>query len=105
MTAVAVLHPDRWQVAAKRLALLALVVLALTARFTGLMGSLHRLESNPSVSRLTYLPRFTEIAAEEGRPYRDFPVEYPPVSLGAIEVIGGEDASQTGVQPMKFSMI
>src|SRR5881397_3537765 len=97
MTAVAALHPDRWQVAAKRLALLALVVLALTARFTGLMGSLHRLESNPSVSRLTYLPRFTEIAAEEGRPYRDFPVEYPPVSLGAIEVIGGEDASQTGV--------
>ena len=97
MTAVAVLDRDRWQVAAKRLALLALVVLALTARFTGLMGSLHRLESKPSVSRLTYLPRFTEIAAEEGRPYRDFPVEYPPVSLGAIEVIGGEDASQTGV--------
>lgn len=98
MTAVATVQPDRLRVAAKRIVLLALLVLAVTARFTGLMGSLHRLESDASLSRLTYLPRFTQIAAEEGRPYRDFPVEYPPVSLGAIEVIGGEDANQTGVQ-------
>jgi hypothetical protein len=97
MTAVAALDPDRWEVTAKRMVLLALVVLALTARFTQVTGALHRLESGPEATRLTYLPRFTEIAAAEGRPYRDFPVEYPPVSLGAIELVGSEDANQTGV--------
>jgi hypothetical protein len=97
MTAVAALHPDRWQVTAKRMVLLALFVLAVTARLVQVTGALHRLESGQEASQLTYLPRFTEIAASEGRPYRDFPVEYPPVSLGAIELIGGEDANQTGV--------
>src|SRR5437016_5403166 len=32
--------------------------------------------------------RFREIAQGHGTPYRDFRVEYPPVSLGVIELVG-----------------
>jgi len=84
--------------AARRLVLFALVVLALSARAGELSLALNSLESGPPASRLTYLPRFTEIADAEGRPYRDFPVEYPPVSLAAIELVAGGDANETGVR-------
>ena len=45
-------------------------------------------------SRYRILPgdarRFYKIANEDGRPYRDFEVEYPPVMVAAIDAIGGE---------------
>ena len=89
---------EGWTSAARRLVPFALVVLALSARGGELSLVLQRLESGPPVSRLTYLPRFTEIADAGGRPYRDFPVEYPPVSLAAIEFVGGKDPNETGVR-------
>jgi hypothetical protein len=58
--------------------------------------SLRQFESGPPVAPTTYVARFTEIAATEGRPYRDFPVEYPPVSLAAIEVTAGPNGNETG---------
>jgi hypothetical protein len=82
---------------AGRLVLVALLVVALAARAEQISSSLHTFATGAPVPRTTYLPRFTEIAAAEGRPYRQFPVEYPPVSLGAIELVAGSDANQTGI--------
>jgi hypothetical protein len=42
--------------------------------------------------------RYGEIATSEGRPYRDHAVEYPPVTLAAIEVVaGGHDPHDPGI--------
>jgi hypothetical protein len=102
---VASISREDWRSVAAELVLFALLVFALTARVGELSFALRQLESGPPVSRLTYLPRFTEIAAAEGRPYRDFPVEYPPVSLGAIEVVAGTNANQTGVHLVWFMVL
>lgn len=96
---------ERLKSAAGRLMLLAIVVFAVTARVAELSVALHTLDSGPPVSRLTYLPRFTEIAAAEGRPYRDFPVEYPPVSLAAIELVAGANGNETGVGLVWFMFL
>jgi hypothetical protein len=53
----------------------------------------------------TYVARFTEIAAAEGEPYRDFPVEYPPVSLAAIEVTAGTNSNETGANLVWFTFL
>lgn len=45
-----------------------------------------------------YIDRFSEIAAENGTPYRDFQVEYPPLMLAAIDVIGDADPQTTGTR-------
>jgi hypothetical protein len=89
---------EDWRSAAAKLVLFALVVFSVAARAEEVSLSLGRFGSGPSVPRTTYLPRFTEIAAAEGRPYRDFPVEYPPVSLGAIELVGGANGNETGAR-------
>jgi len=81
---------------ARRLALFGLLVFGVTAHVVGVSVWLRQFESGPPVRSTTYVARFTEIAATEGRPYRDFPVEYPPVSLGAIELVAGTNANQTG---------
>ncbi len=39
--------------------------------------------------------RFDEIATSEGRPYRDFQVEYAPIELTLIRAVGGDNASST----------
>ncbi|MGH2529322.1 MAG: glycosyltransferase 87 family protein [Actinomycetota bacterium] len=96
---------ENWRSVAGRLVLFALLVFALTARVGELALSLRHLESGPPVSRLTYLPRFTDIAAAEGRPYRDFPVEYPPVSLGAIELVAGTNGNETGLRLVWFMFL
>jgi hypothetical protein len=85
--------------------LFALLVLAVVARVQQVSSSIHTFESGRPVPRTTYLPRFTEIAAAEGRAYRDFPVEYPPVSLGAIELVGGANGNQTGVHLVWFMVV
>ena len=85
-----------WRGVARRFALLALLVVGITAHAQQFVLILREFQSGPSVPPTTYVARFTEIAAAEGRPYRDFPVEYPPVSLAAIEVTAGNDGNETG---------
>jgi hypothetical protein len=96
VAAVASIAGEDWRSVAKRLALLALLALGIAAHAGGVLSSLRRFESGPPVESTTYVSRFTEIAAAEGRPYRDFPVEYPPVSLAAIEAAAGSNGNETG---------
>jgi hypothetical protein len=100
--AVASVSREDWRSAARRLALLALLVVGITAHTEEFLISLRQFESGPPVKPTTYVSRFTEIAAAEGRPYRDFPVEYPPVSLAAIEVVAGTNGNETGAHLVWF---
>jgi hypothetical protein len=93
---VASVSREDWRSPARRFALLALLVVGVTAHAEQFLISLRQFESGPPVKPTTYVSRFTEIAAAEGRPYRDFPVEYPPVSLSAIEVVAGTNGNETG---------
>jgi Glycosyltransferase family 87 len=94
--AVANVSREDWMVVARRFALLALLVVGITAHVVQFYLSLRQFESGPPAAKTTYVARFTEIAAAEGRPYRDFPVEYPPVSLAAIEAAAGPTGNETG---------
>jgi hypothetical protein len=94
--AVASVSREEWIVVARRLALLALLVVGITAHVVQFYLALRQFESGPPVASTTYVARFTEIGSAEGRPYRDFPVEYPPVSLAAIEVTAGPNGNETG---------
>ena len=87
---------EDWRSVARRFALLALLVVGITAHAQQFFLNLRQFQSGPPVLSTTYVARFTEIAAAEGRPYRDFPVEYPPVSLAAIEVTAGTNGNETG---------
>ena len=49
--------------------------------------------------------RFHKIASYEGQPYRDFAVEYPPVMVGAIEVIDGGSFRSTTVRLMWSQLV
>jgi hypothetical protein len=97
VAAVASIAGEDWRIVARRLVLVAILVFAVVARVEQVSSSLHWFGSERPIPRTTYLPRFTEIGAAEGRAYRDFPVEYPPVSLGAIELVAGPNANETGV--------
>jgi hypothetical protein len=90
--------------AVRSLVVVALVAFALAARVGVAAFQLNTLESGPEVTRLTYLPRFTQIAQAPGRPYRDFDVEYPPVALAAIQVVGAPEPNQTGVRLLWLSL-
>jgi hypothetical protein len=103
--AVARISRQDWRSVAGPLALVTLLVFGITAHAVGLSTSLHRFESGMPVRPTTYAARFTEIAAAEGRPYRDFPVEYPPVSLGAIELVAGTNGNQTGANLVWFMVL
>jgi len=94
--AVASLSREDWRSVARRFVLFALLVFALASHVGELAVSLRQFGSEPSGPPPSYLPRFTEIGASEGRPYRDFSVEYPPVSLGAIELVAGRNTNETG---------
>jgi hypothetical protein len=52
-----------------------------------------------------YVERFSEIARADGRPYRDFAVEYPPVTLGAIELVGDEDVATTALSTLVLAAL
>lgn len=60
-------------------------------------------------SRYRTLPgdviRYHNIAISEGRPYRDFEVEYPPVMLAAIEAVDGGDVRSTTVRLMWSQLV
>ncbi len=89
---------EDWRSMTGRLVLFALLVVGVTAHAEEFSSSLRQFGSGPPVERTTYVSRFTEIAAFEGRPYRDFPVEYPPMSLGVIELAAGPNANETGAR-------
>ena len=103
--AVASIPEEEWRSVARRFALLALLVVGITAHAVQFYLSLRQFESGPPVAPTTYVARFTEIAATEGRPYRDFPVEYPPVSLAAIEVAAGPNGNETGAHMVWLILI
>ena len=96
---------EEWRSVARRFVLLALMVVGITAHTAQFFLSLRQFESGPPVASTTYVARFTEIAVAEGRPYRDFPVEYPPVSLGAIELVAGTNGNQTGANLVWFMVL
>lgn len=60
-------------------------------------------------SRYRILPgdarRFYKIASQDGRPYRDFEVEYPPVMVAAIEAIDGGTVRSTTVRLMWSQLV
>jgi hypothetical protein len=60
-------------------------------------------------SRYRILPgdarRFYKIASENGRPYRDFEVEYPPVMVAAIDAIDGGSVRSTTVRLMWSQLV
>ena len=68
--AVARISREDWRSAAGRLVLFAMLVFGVTAHAVGLSISLHRFESGTPVRPTTYVARFTEIAAAEGRSFR-----------------------------------
>ena len=105
VAAVASIAGEDWRSVARRLVLVGLLVFAIVARVEQVSSSLHTFGSGRPVPRSTYLPRFTEIATAEGRAYRDFPVEYPPVSLGAIELVAGTNANETSVRLLWFMVL
>jgi hypothetical protein len=105
VAAVANIAGEDWRSVARRLALLALLVVGITAHAGQFVSSLRQFESGPPVKPTMYVSRFTEIAAAEGRPYRDFPVEYPPVSLAAIEVVAGTNGNETGANLVWFTFL
>jgi Glycosyltransferase family 87 len=49
--------------------------------------------------------RYHNIAISDGRPYRDFDVEYPPVMLAAIEAVEGGDVRSTTVRLMWSQLV
>ena len=44
--------------------------------------------------------RFHAIAQHRGRPYADFPVEYPPLTLAAIDALDGRTVREATVHLM-----
>lgn len=60
-------------------------------------------------SRYRTLPgdviRFHNLAISDGRPYRDFEVEYPPVMLAAIEAVEGGNVRSTTVRLMWSQLV
>ena len=42
--------------------------------------------------------RYRQIADARGRPYRDFQVEFPPVSLGMVEVVATDTTGGTAAR-------
>jgi Glycosyltransferase family 87 len=49
--------------------------------------------------------RYHKIASQEGQPYRDFVVEYPPVMVAAIDVIDGGSVRSTTVRLMWSQLV
>jgi hypothetical protein len=76
-----------------------IVGLLIVIRVVVLLGMISVLPHGSSYNRLDYdAARYHQIASEAGRPYRDFPVEVPPIELGAIEVIDGGTPRATAIR-------
>jgi hypothetical protein len=76
-----------------------LVGLLIVIRVVVLLGMISALPRANAYDRLDYdAARYHQIASEAGRPYRDFPVELPPIELGAIEVVDGATPRATAIR-------
>jgi len=49
--------------------------------------------------------RYRQVATEDGRPYRDFAFEYPPVMVAAIEAVDGGSVRSTTVRLMWSQLV
>ena len=79
------------------------VTFAIVARIGVLVAILVQPSDDDAVR--DYVDRFGDISVAEGTPYRDHPVEYPPVSLGAIELVGNEDDGSTSTRLLWFTVL
>ena len=82
-------------VSAKLLLLLLPVVLVLE----------HALPGRPRAVVIPDASRYQQLLAREGRPYRDFPVEYPPVLLGAARLLHGSTIGGTLIRVGFFTFL
>jgi len=78
----------------------AVVGLMIAVRAAVLIGMISLLPEGPNAfNRVSYdAARYHRIAGTPGTPYRDFPVEVPPVELGAIEVLDGATPRATAAR-------
>jgi len=78
----------------------AVLGLMIAVRAAVLIGMISLLPEGPNAyNRVSYdAARYHRIAGTPGTPYRDFPVEVPPVELGAIEVLDGATPKATAVR-------
>ncbi|HEX9505633.1 MAG TPA: glycosyltransferase 87 family protein, partial [Acidimicrobiia bacterium] len=67
------------------------------------------LEGADTRGKKTVLPgdvrRFHAIAQHPGEPYRDFAVEYPPLTLGAVELLDGRTVRDSTVRLMWSQLV
>lgn len=77
-----------------------LVGLMIAVRAAVLIGMIILLPQGANAyNRVSYdAARYHRIAGTPGTPYRDYPVEVPPVELGAIEVLDGATPRATAVR-------
>jgi hypothetical protein len=82
------------------------VVVALDGRAT---SAGPRVQRHQSREKATVLPgdvrRYHRIAIHKGVPYRDFEVEYPPLTLAAIDVLNGHDVRESTVNLMWSQLV
>lgn len=77
-----------------RLFVVAVLVLV-GIRALALMSALPTEHSERVSAYFTDAERYLDIAQHNGTPYRDFEVEYPPVTLALIEIVGHGDVRDT----------
>jgi hypothetical protein len=70
-----------------------LIAVLIGVRVLVLLVAIHRAPTTADED----VHRFHRIATTEGRPYRDFPVEYAPLELVAIELVGRPSVAATAV--------
>jgi hypothetical protein len=90
-----------WLVAGLVLLRVFVVVIALDSRATSAGPRVHR---GSDRTHATVLPgdvrRYHRIATRPGVPYRDFEVEYPPLTLAAIDALNGHNVRESTVNLM-----
>jgi len=90
-----------WLVAGLVLLRVVVVVVALDSRAT---SAGPRVRRGSDHTHATVLPgdvrRYHRIATRPGVPYRDFEVEYPPLTLAAIDVLNGHNVRESTVNLM-----
>jgi hypothetical protein len=85
------------------------VVVALDSRATSAGPRITRRTSHATRGHATVLPgdvrRYHRIATRKGVPYRDFEVEYPPLTLAAIEALNGHNVRESTVNLMWSQLV
>jgi hypothetical protein len=85
------------------------VVVALDVRATSAGPRITHHTSRQVRDRATVLPgdvrRYHRIASRQGVPYRDFEVEYPPLTLAAIDALNGHNVRESTVNLMWSQLV